>query len=137
MTNKKNRIIQPDSLRLVVENTQIDSEDGEATESGVELLARGLVDHINSAPNEQREQLREMVVHLVRDEVRIAPPSTHLSSGVGGADAFNPFALGIPLLLAGFVLSIIFPPVGLMLFAVAALTMVWGVLSVFLSRGGE
>ncbi len=77
-----------------------------------------------------------MVVHLVRDEVQIAPPVIHRSAG-GGGDAFNPFALGIPLMLAGAVLSILFPPVGLVLFAMAGLTMAWGILSVFLSRGGE
>ncbi len=102
----------------------------------MELMARDLAQHINSAPSEQREQLREMVVHLVRDEVLIAPPAVRQSSG-GRADAFNPFALGIPLLLAGAVLSVLFPPVGLLLFAMAGLTMAWGILSVFLSRGGE
>ncbi len=98
-------------------------------------MARDLAHHINSAPNERREQLREMVVHLVRDEVRIAPPTIDRLPG-GGAEAFNPFAIGIPLALAGAVLSIIFPPVGLVLFAVAGLTMAWGVLSVLASRGG-
>ncbi len=121
---------------MVVEKTQIDSEDGEVTESRAEELARALVRTINLAPNEQREQLREMVVHLVRDEVQIAPPVMYRSASDGG-DGFNPFALGIPLMLAGAVLTILFPPVGLVLFAVAGLTMAWGVLSVFLSRGGE
>lgn len=99
-------------------------------------MARDLAQHINSVPSEQREHLREMVVHLVRDEVQIAPPSIQGSAG-GGVGAFNPFAIGIPLALAGAVLMILFPPVGLMLFAAAAATMAWGVLSVLLSRGGE
>ena len=99
-------------------------------------MARGLAQHINSVPSEQREQLREMVVHLMRDEVIIAPPASHGSS-TGDAPAFNPFAIGIPLLLAGGVLSILFPPVGLMLFAAAGLAMGWGVLSVLFSRRGD
>lgn len=122
----------------MVEKLQTDSEDAEITELRVEALARDLAEEINSVPNEQREQLREMVVHLVRDEVRIAPPAGPRSTGSGGRpDSFNPFALGIPLLLAGGVLSILFPPVGFLLFAAAGVSMAWGVLSVFLSRGGD
>ena len=121
----------------MVEKSQIDSKDAEITEAGVESMARDLARRINSAPSERREQLREMVVHLVRDEVQIAPPAVHRSSGGGSGASFNPFAIGIPLGLAGAVLSILFPPVGLMLFAAAGLTMAWGVLSVLLSRGGR
>jgi len=98
-------------------------------------MARDLARHINSVPSKQREQLREMAVHLVRDEVVIAPPVDR--GGERRTDAFNPFAIGIPLILAGGVLSILFPPVGLLLFAAAAVTMAWGVLSVLLSSGGK
>lgn len=96
-------------------------------------MARDLARHINSVPSDQREQLREMAVHLVRDEVLIVPPAVPPLSAAG---AFNPFAIGIPLALAGGVLSILFPPVGLVLFGAASLTMTWGVLSVLVSRGG-
>jgi hypothetical protein len=120
----------------VVEKPQIDSEDGEIAEARAESLARALAQQINTAPSERREQLREMVVHLVRDEVRIVPPAIDRSGG-GGAGVFNPFAIGIPLALVGGVLSIIFPPVGLVLFAAAGVTMAWGVVSVLVSRGGE
>lgn len=120
----------------MTEKIQIDSKDAELTEERVESLARALAQRINSAPSERREQLREMVVHLVRDEVQIAPPAVVPRAGGGGA-AFNPFAIGIPLGLAGAVLIILFPPVGLMVFAAAGLTMAWGVLSVLFSRGGQ
>lgn len=119
----------------MVEKIQIDSKDGEIDEARIESAARHLVRQINSAPGEHREQLREMVVHLVRDEVQLAPPTVSGSTG-GASGEFNPFAIGIPLALAGAVLTIIFPPVGLVLFGVAALTMTWGVLSVLLTRGG-
>ena len=120
----------------MTEKSQIDSGDGEIAEARVQGLARDLVHHINSGPSERREQLREMVVHLVRDEVMIAPPASRSAAG-GNPGAFNPFAIGIPLVLAGAVLSILFPPIGLMLFAAAAVTMAWGVISVLVSRGGE
>lgn len=96
-------------------------------------MARDIARHINSLPAEQREQLREMVVHLVRDEVQIVPPAVQRSAA---AASFNPFAIGIPLALAGAVLIILFPPVGLLLFGAAGLSMGWGVLSVVASRGG-
>ena len=120
----------------MIEKSQIDSKDAEITEARVESLARALARRINSAPSERREQLREMVVHLVRDEVQIAPPAVDRTAAGGGA-AFNPFAIGIPLGLAGAVLSILFPPIGLMVFAAAGLMMAWGVLSVLFSRGGQ
>ncbi len=72
-----------------------------------------------------------MVVHTVRDEVLIPPPAALPS---GSAEGFNPFAIGIPLALAAAVLIVLFPPVGLVLFAMAAVTMAWGVLSVLVSR---
>lgn len=120
----------------MVEKIQIDSEDGEFAEARLESLARDLAEEINTAPSERREQLREMVVHLVRDEVRIAPPAIDRSVG-GGAGVFNPFAIGIPLALVGGVLTILFPPVGLLLLAAAGMTMAWGILSVLVSRGGD
>ena len=120
----------------MVEKSQIDSKDAVITEAGVESMARDLAQLINSAPSERREQLREMVVHLVRDEVRIAPSAAQ-SSLNGSSASFNPFAIGIPLGLAGAVLSILFPPVGLMVFGAAGLTMGWGVISVLFSRGGR
>jgi hypothetical protein len=48
--------------------------------------------------------------------------------------AFNPFAIAIPLGLAGAVMLILFPPVGLLLFGSAGVMMVWGVAVVLLSR---
>jgi len=97
----------------------------------VEELARNLAQQINSYPTERREQLREMAVHLVRDEVQILQPDF----GVDRRDpVFNPLGLAIPLSLAGAVMLILFPPVGLVLFAVAALMAVWGLAAVWLVR---
>lgn len=99
-------------------------------------MARDLAHHINSVPSEQREQLREMVVHVVRDEVFIAPPVID-RAGAGGAGAFSPFAIAIPLVLAGGLLSILFPPIGVMMFAAAGVSVAWGLLSVLISSGGD
>jgi hypothetical protein len=48
--------------------------------------------------------------------------------------AFNPFAIAIPLSLVGGVMLVLFPPVGLMLFATAIAAMVWGVATILFAR---
>ena len=77
-----------------------------------------------------------MVVHLVRDEVIIAPPVID-RAGEGGSSAFNPFAIAIPLVLAGGVMSILFPPIGITIFAAAGVSVACGLLSVLISSGGD
>ena len=100
--------------------------------SQIESLARDLARTISTAPPGQREQLRDMAVQLLRDEVELAPPPD-LAAAPNTAST-NPFAIGIPLLLVGFVMLILFPPVGLLLCAAAALMMLWGVASVVFAR---
>jgi hypothetical protein len=86
---------------------------------------------ISTAPPGQRERLREMAVHLLRDEVEISQPSEAPTVSLGST---NPFAIGIPLVLVGGIMLILFPPVGLLLFAAAAVMMVWGVAAVMVRR---
>ena len=99
----------------------------------VEHLARQLAQMINAGVGEEREQLREMAVHVLRDEVelveRVVPEEEPRSPQV-----YNPFGIAIPLGLVGGVMLILFPPVGLLLFAAAGLMMVWGLVAVALSR---
>ena len=77
--------------------------------------------------------MREYVVDLLREEIiDVAEPEVATeNSGVG---TFNPLGIGIPLLLMGGVLIVIFPPVGLLLFGVAALLVVWGVVATLVTR---
>jgi hypothetical protein len=94
----------------------------------VEGLTRDLARVISAAPPGLRERLRDMAVHLLRDEVEIIrkveaePPSS--------PGPFNPFGIGIPLLLAGAVLLPLFGAVGLLLFGAAAVMMAWGVAAI-------
>ena len=101
--------------------------------SQIESLARDLARTISTAPPGQREQLRDMAVHLLRDEVELAPPLPDFDAAPRAAST-NPFAIGIPLLLVGAVMLILFPPVGLLLCGAAALMMLWGVASVVFAR---
>ena len=110
-------------------NDTTSSEDERETQ--VEGLARDLARTISAAPAGERERLRDMAVHLLRDEVDTIPAVGPTPAPAG---AVNPFGIGIPLLLAGGVLMVMFPPVGLLLFAAAGVMMVWGVATVLLVR---
>lgn len=100
----------------------------------VERLARELAQVINAGVGEQREQLREMAVHVLRDEVELVESSVSVDTPPPPSQAYNPFAIAIPLGLMGGVMMILFPPVGLLLFAAAAMMMLWGLVSVAVSR---
>ena len=91
----------------------------------MEALARELADTINAGRVEAREQLREVALGLLREEVRLSEPAP--ASTPRPAGAFNPFGFGIPLVLMGSVLVFLFPPVGLLMFAAAAVMIAWGV----------
>jgi hypothetical protein len=90
---------------------------------------------VNAAPGEDREELCEYTIGLLREEVQLV--ETELPSGPATDAAtgkFNPLGIGIPVLLVGGVLIVVFPPVGLFLFGVAALLMVWGVVATLVAR---
>ena len=96
-------------------------------EAAVEALARELADTINAGQVEGRERLREVALSLLRDEVRLSEPLPAAAPASATSGTFNPFAIGIPLILMGSVLIFLFPPVGLLMFAAAAVMVVWGV----------
>ena len=93
----------------------------------MEALARELADTINAGQVEGRERLREVALSLLRDEVRLSEPVPPSVPAAAPPGSFNPFGIGIPLILMGSVLVFLFPPVGLLMFAAAAVMIVWGV----------
>jgi hypothetical protein len=107
-------------------------ERARVSERQVLALAREMVRVINLGPAEEREFLREFAVILLRDEVQTADPP---AASVAAASAtFNPFGIAIPLFLTGVVLVFLFPPVGLVLFAAAAVVAAWGMGTALLAR---
>jgi hypothetical protein len=72
-----------------------------------------------------------MAVRVLRDDVILADDEVE---GQPSGSAFNPFGIAIPLTLMGGVMLILFPPVGLMLFATATVMVFWGLASVLFSR---
>jgi hypothetical protein len=101
-------------------------------EARVEALARAMAETINAGQAEGREGLRDIAVGLLRDEVQIHVPGGRTAPQSAGA--FNPFGIGIPLILMGSVLVFLFPPVGLLMFAAAAVMIAWGVGATLLTR---
>ena len=75
----------------------------------VEALARELADTINAEQVDGRERLREVALSLLRDEVRLSEPLPAAADAPVATGAFNPFGIGIPLVLMGSVLVFLSP----------------------------
>jgi len=105
-----------------------------APEERVIALAREIAETINAGTVEGRDVLREMAVGLVRDGVDVREPEPQTEQLPPSTGTFNPFGIGIPLILMGGVLVFLFPPVGLLMFAAAAVMIAWGVVATLLAR---
>ena len=103
------------------------AEAASAAENRVEALAHEIAQAINAGQVEQRELLREFAVNLLRDEVQIISSPSAPAVPAQSTGSFNPFGIGIPLFLMGSVLVFLFPPVGLLMFAAAAVMIAWGI----------
>ena len=99
----------------------------------VEGLARELARTINSSEAESRQQLRELAIELIRDGV-ITESVRDEPGTPSPVNSFNAFGVAIPLGLAGALLIILFPPVGLLLFMGALFMAGWGIVATVLTR---
>ena len=87
-----------------------------------------------------REPLRDVTccgkwrVSLVRDGVQVDERRRRQTGTASATGTFNPFGIGIPLVLMGGLLVFLFPPVGLLMFAAAAVMIAWGVGATLLAR---
>jgi len=120
-------------LITTVSDEQQAAENDRVRERRIEALAREIADTINAGRAEGREELQEIAINVVRDEVQIIepPPAVAAPAATG---TFNPLGIGIPLILMGGVLIFLFPPVGLLMFAAAAVMIAWGVGTTLLAR---
>ena len=110
------------------------TERDRARAARVAALVRELAETINTGPVDERELLRDVAVDLLREDVRGGERSAPSGLPTPRADTFNPFGIGIPLILMGGVLIFLFPPVGLLMFAAAAVMILWGVGATLLAR---
>jgi hypothetical protein len=94
----------------------------------VEQLARELAEAINDAEGGGRVVMRDYAIDLLRDSVGSEVDDPPAAAAPATAKApVNPFALGIPFLLIGVVLTFIFTPVGAALLLLGTVTCLVGV----------
>jgi hypothetical protein len=122
------------NLSMTAANNEQAAADDRASEERVIALACELAEAINAGAVDGRDVLREMAVSVVRDGVRIDEPTPSPGTTVSPTGTFNPFGVGILLILMGGVLVFLFPFVGLLMFAAAAVMIAWGVGATLLAR---
>lgn len=109
----------------------------EVLEQRVEALAGEIAELINTSQGEERNDLRDLALSIVREEVRSGAESAEQHEiDEKPQGPFNPIAMGIPIFLLGALLFFLFPPMALALFALAGLMVAWGVAAMlFAGRG--
>ena len=98
-------------------------------------MAREIARLVNEAPATEREELRAYAVGLVREEIRGTEEVGNADDGEPrpASGGFNPIGMAIPVVLVGAFLIFLFPPVGLLLFAVAGFLVIWGIVATLFS----
>jgi hypothetical protein len=101
----------------------------------VEELTHRIAEVVNSAGAENRQDLREYALGLLKEETELTDASPAPADGPN-APSFNPLAIALLLVLVSLplLLSIVFAPVGFAILAVAGLMGAWGVLATLFRR---
>lgn len=122
---------------VIVASESKKEEPSQDLEDRIESLSKELSGLINEAGTHGREELRDYAVSLIQGETEttlIEEPHQEDESGEQGP-GFNPLALSIPFVLMGFILLLLFPPVGLfMLFFAVLMAVGGGLYTMFLKR---
>lgn len=98
----------------------------------VEELVRRIADVVNSAGEENRQDLREYAISLLRDRTEQAVAAEVASAP--RTPGFNPLAFAFLLLLVSLPLLVLFTPLGLGLVVAAVLMGVWGLVATWFGR---
>jgi hypothetical protein len=106
----------------------IEPDDDAAGESRVDKLTRELASAINESEATDRPEMREYAIEMLRDTVSQPVPKTEMREPGARPAPLNPLAFGIPLIAVGFILALVFPPVGLALMTMGLLAVLAGVL---------
>ena len=99
----------------------------------VEDLTRKVAEIINAAGADQRQDLREYALGLLRDETEVQDARPAYPEARDAART-NPIGMALLLGLVALPLMLLFAPVGLTLLAVAFVMGLWGVLQTLLRR---
>jgi hypothetical protein len=99
----------------------------------IEDLTQRLVEVVNKAGPEHRQDLREYAIDLLRDAteaVDAAAPRPARSRKASN----NPLGLGLLLLLVGLPMTLLFAPMGIGLVGIALVMCFWGVVMIVIRR---
>jgi len=96
-------------------------------EDEVEKLAQDIGRLIRAVEPQMREDLKELAYTLIREEMNQGPVGVEVTEG-SPVGPFNPFGVGVLILVLGAGLSFIFGPVGLVLMLGGLIFIMWGVL---------
>jgi VIT1/CCC1 family predicted Fe2+/Mn2+ transporter len=101
----------------------------------VEELTRQIAEVVNRAGVEQRQDLREYAIGLLKEETEVAD-ALPASAGATHVAPFNPLAVALLLVLAAvpLLLSIVFAPVGIAILVIALGMGLWGLLTSLVRR---
>ena len=97
------------------------------------MLARQIAELINGAGREQRQDLREYALGLIKEETEVIEAPGAPSDKTRSADT-NPLGLALLLAVVAFPMGILFPFVGVTMFAIALVLGLVGLVSVLIRR---
>lgn len=99
----------------------------------IEDLTRRLVEVVNKAGPEHRQDLREYAIDLLRDGTEaVDTPAPRAARTKQQSN--NPLGLGILLLIVGLPMTLLFAPMGIGLVGIALVMCVWGVVMTVIRR---
>ncbi len=102
-------------------------------EDEVEKLAQDIGRLIRAVEPQRREDLKELAYTLIREEMNQGAAGEGVTEA-SPAGPFNPFGVGVLILVLGAGLSFIFGPVGLVLMLGGLIFITWGVLISWVKR---
>jgi hypothetical protein len=107
-----------------------------ALDAKVEELVRRVVAEVNGASPDLRPGLREYALELLREGTESADTGQTTPADPAKSSTTGSNPIGIALLLGALALPafLLFPPVGLVLLAVALVLGIWGVVATLLAR---
>ena len=105
----------------------------QASEQEIEELAQRIGRLLRGIEPQKREDLKELVHALIREEMIQGREGEEAAEG-SPPGPFNPLAAGVLILIMGAGLSFIFGPVGLLLMLGGLIFIVWGAIISWVKR---
>jgi len=104
-----------------------------ALDAQVEDLAQQMARVVNSADVEDRQDMREYAIELLKEETELGDTPAVRPAGHGTTQT-NPLGIALLLGVVALPLLLLFPPFGVTMLGVAALMGLWGLVATLLRR---